>query len=99
MASVPFLLTPTQYKDLPESSTVPLDVSWHMPNTSRNGDQEYLDGPRIPRARRWNMDEIAELRPDKNPLSLTHMLPTIEVFKEACGRSTRSRGPSIGMGH
>ncbi|ORY25659.1 Rhodanese-like domain-containing protein [Naematelia encephala] len=83
-SSVPLLITPEEYKKLPKATTVPLDVSWHMPNSPRSALAEYLSGPRLPHARRWNLDEVAELDVDKNPLSLTHMLPSKEKFREAC---------------
>ena len=56
-----------------------------MPNQPRSALADYLAGPRIPGSRRWDLDEIAELDPRKNPLSLTHMLPSTEAFAEACG--------------
>jgi hypothetical protein len=68
-----------------QSSVVPLDCSWHMPNSDRSALAEYLAGPRLPHARRFDLDEIAELEPDKNPLGLTHMIPSKDKFKEECG--------------
>lgn len=62
---------------------MPLDVSWHMPNSDRSALAEYLSGPRIPHSRRFDLDEVAELDPAKNPLSLTHMLPSAERFRQA----------------
>ncbi|WRT67883.1 uncharacterized protein IL334_004857 [Kwoniella shivajii] len=82
IARVPLLITPEQYQDLPKNTTLPLDVSWHMPNSTRSALSEYLSGPRIPKAKRFDLDEVAELEVDKNPLSLTHMLPTPERFVE-----------------
>lgn len=58
-----------------------------MPNNPRNADQEYLQGPRIPGALRFNLDKVAEHDPAKNPLGLTHMLPSAETFREAVGTS------------
>ncbi len=55
-----------------------------MPNSTRSSVAEYLSGPRLPKARRWDLDEVAELAPEKNPLSLTHMLPSRERFVEEC---------------
>ncbi|RSH91029.1 hypothetical protein EHS25_010205 [Saitozyma podzolica] len=83
-AKVPLLLTPKEYMKLPKSSVVPLDCSWHMPNSDRSALAEYLAGPRLPHARRFDLDEIAELEPDKNPLGLTHMIPSKDKFKEEC---------------
>jgi len=54
-----------------------------MPNSNRSALAEYLSGPRIPNARRFDLDEVAELDPAKNPLSLTHMLPSAETFQAA----------------
>jgi hypothetical protein len=47
---------------------------------------EYLSGPRIPNARRFDLDEVAELAPETNPLSLSHMMPTVERFAEECSK-------------
>lgn len=55
-----------------------------MPNSPRSALAEYLQGPRIPGAKRFDLDEVAEVDIGKNPLSLTHMLPSAEKFKEAC---------------
>ena len=66
---------------------MPLDVSWHMPNSNRSALAEYLTGPRIPNARRFDLDEVAELDIAKNPLSLTHMLPSAETFQAAVRKS------------
>jgi len=54
-----------------------------MPTSPRNADDEFNNGPRIVGARRWDLDKIAETRPDKNPLGLTHMMPTPDVFRAA----------------
>ncbi|ORX37307.1 Rhodanese-like domain-containing protein [Kockovaella imperatae] len=93
--SVPLLISPKQLKELPKNSTIPLDVSWHMPNNPRSALADYLAGPRIPNARRWDLDEVAELDPRKNPLSLTHMLPSKELFAEACGKRGISRDTHV----
>jgi thiosulfate/3-mercaptopyruvate sulfurtransferase len=55
-----------------------------MPNSTRSAVAEYLSGPRIPNARRFDLDEVAELAPETNPLSLGHMMPTVERFAEEC---------------
>ncbi|KAL7423012.1 hypothetical protein Q5752_002311 [Cryptotrichosporon argae] len=81
---VPLLITPHEYKSLPKATTLPLDVSWHMPNSTRSAVAEYLSGPRLPGAKRFDLDEVAELSIKENPLSLGHMLPTAERFAEAC---------------
>jgi len=59
-----------------------------MPNSDRSPLAEYLSGPRIPDARRFDLDEVADLEVKTNPLSLTHMLPTKEVFEKACRMSS-----------
>ncbi|WVQ80679.1 hypothetical protein IAT38_002784 [Cryptococcus sp. DSM 104549] len=79
---VPLLITPKQLQELPKATTLPLDASWHMPGSPRSSVAEYLSGPRIPGALRFDLDEVAELSLDKNPLGLTHMLPSAERFKE-----------------
>ncbi|KAK8858678.1 hypothetical protein IAR55_002907 [Kwoniella newhampshirensis] len=81
---VPLLINAKQYNELPKATTLPLDVTWHMPNSTRSAVAEYLSGPRIPGARRFDLDAVAELEIDKNPLSLTHMLPTGKRFAEEC---------------
>lgn len=58
-----------------------------MPNANRSPFAEYLTGPRIPHARRFDLDDVAELDPGKNPLSLTHMLPSAETFQAALRES------------
>lgn len=67
-----------------QSTTKPIDCSWHMPNSTRSALAEYLSGPRIPNARRFDLDEVAELEPDTNPLSLSHMMPKQERFAQEC---------------
>jgi thiosulfate/3-mercaptopyruvate sulfurtransferase len=67
-----------------QSTTISLDASWHMPNSPRSAMAEYLSGPRLPHARRWDLDAVAELAGAKNPLNLTHMLPSKERFVEEC---------------
>jgi len=57
-----------------------------MPNSTRSAVAEYLSGPRIPNARRFDLDEVAELAPETNPLSLSHMMPTVERFAEECSK-------------
>ncbi|KGB74980.2 mitochondrial import inner membrane translocase subunit TIM10 [Cryptococcus deuterogattii R265] len=84
--SVPLLLTPKQFNSLPKQTTLPLDATWHMPNSPRSALAEYLNGPRIPNALRFDLDEVAELSVDKNPMSLTHMLPSAERFKKELER-------------
>ncbi|TXT15893.1 hypothetical protein VHUM_00396 [Vanrija humicola] len=54
-----------------------------MPTSDRNGNDEFAAGPRLPGAQRFDIDAVAELRPDVNPLALTHMIPTVGVFQDA----------------
>jgi hypothetical protein len=61
MAKANTLLT---IQSLQKKTTKVLDVSWHMPNSSRNPTQEYLAGPRIPGALRWDLDKIANPKTD-----------------------------------
>lgn len=56
-----------------------------MPNSQRNADADFLQGPRIPGALRFNLDKVAEHDKAKNPLGLTHMLPSAETFRDAVG--------------
>jgi thiosulfate/3-mercaptopyruvate sulfurtransferase len=61
-----------------------------MPNSTRSAMAEYLSGPRLPQARRWDLDEVAEMEGEKNLLNLTHMLPSKERFVEECRESLPS---------
>ena len=56
-----------------------------MPSSNRSAVAEYLAGPRILGAKRFDLDTVAELEPARNPLGLGHMLPSAHVFKEALG--------------
>lgn len=77
----PFLLSPAQLKDLRSSTeTVVLDASWHMPNSPRKAKDEFFQ-KRIPNARYLDLDEVAS----PHGLGLKHMLPTGEIFAQACG--------------
>ncbi|WWC88484.1 uncharacterized protein L201_003395 [Kwoniella dendrophila CBS 6074] len=82
IARVPLLISPKEYQSLPKETTRPLDVSWHMPNSKRSATAEFLSGPRLPNAKRFDLDEVAALDLTENPLSLTHMLPKPERFVE-----------------
>ncbi|RXK37700.1 thiosulfate/3-mercaptopyruvate sulfurtransferase [Tremella mesenterica] len=57
-----------------------------MPNSPRSADKEYLSGPRVPKARRFDLDQVADLNKETNPLGLGHMMPTGEKFAEECGK-------------
>jgi thiosulfate/3-mercaptopyruvate sulfurtransferase len=58
-----------------------------MPTSPRNANEEFNSGPRLVNARRFDLDKVAETRPEKNPLGLTHMMPTAQVFRDATSES------------
>ncbi|KAF0553533.1 Rhodanese-like protein [Gigaspora margarita] len=60
-------------------SIIPVDGSWHMPNTNRNAYEEYFK-TRLKNARFFGIDEIKDKTTD-----LPHMLPTPKDFAEAVG--------------
>jgi thiosulfate/3-mercaptopyruvate sulfurtransferase len=71
-----------------------------MPNSPRDPNHEYLKGPRIPHAIRWDLDLIATKSDaaasaeepsswkdsvfSSNPLGLGHMFPSPATFAQAC---------------
>jgi thiosulfate/3-mercaptopyruvate sulfurtransferase len=57
-----------------------------MPNSPRSSLAEYLSGPRIPGARRFDLDHVAELglEEGQNPMGFGHMMPSLERFREEC---------------
>lgn len=79
-----------------QETTRILDVSWHMPSSPRNPTEEYLAGPRIPHAHRWDLDQIAESSEGAGgPAGLGHMMPSAERFVAACGAwSGRAHRPA-----
>lgn len=85
---VPLLLSPSALSKLLSGPSPPklLDASWHMPNLSppRSGTQEYLSGPRLPGAFRWDVDQIATRGPSVR--GLPHMMPDPPTFAKACTR-------------
>jgi thiosulfate/3-mercaptopyruvate sulfurtransferase len=68
-----------QLSDIPANASF-VDVSWHMPNSPRNGYQEFLK-KRIPKARFLDLDQVAS----PNDLGLKHMMPPAEAFASYCG--------------
>ncbi len=58
---------------------VVLDASWHMPDTGRDPDAEFLEA-HIPGARRFDIDTIAD-----TDSGLPHTLPSPERFAEMVG--------------
>jgi thiosulfate/3-mercaptopyruvate sulfurtransferase len=87
MSYRPYVLSPVQLKEMlstdSKNDVALLDVSWHMPNSSRNAEKEYAER-HIETARRLDLDEVAS----PHELGLKHMMPTPETFAKACG--TRS---------
>jgi thiosulfate/3-mercaptopyruvate sulfurtransferase len=53
-----------------------IDGSWHMPTSSRNARLEYIQGPRIPGALYFDIDDISS--PSTN--NLPHMKPNSRLF-------------------
>lgn len=81
----PLVITPAQLHNLKndpnvhERDLIVLDASWHMPNSPRNADQEYL-ARHIPSSRFLNIDRVAS----PHPLNLAHMMPDPKTFATAC---------------
>ncbi len=73
------VIDPQQLSELATEGTVPIDVSWFMPNVARDPSAEFLQN-RIPRARRLDLDVVAS----GHPLGLKHMMPSPMDFAEAC---------------
>jgi thiosulfate/3-mercaptopyruvate sulfurtransferase len=55
-----------------------IDGSWHMPTSSRNARLEYIQGPRIPGALYFDIDDISS--PSTTNINLPHMKPTSRLF-------------------
>ncbi|EIM19417.1 Rhodanese-like protein [Wallemia mellicola CBS 633.66] len=83
------ILKPRQLSEL--KNFIALDASWHMPNSDRNPEQEYLQ-KHLPKARRWNLDKIAAPHPNA---FVGHMLPTPEIFAQACSNFGIERNSQI----
>ena len=85
----PLVVTPAQLHKLQAENNattqdlVVLDASWHMPNSPRKGDQEYLAG-HIPSAKFLDIDRVAS----PHPLNLAHMMPDPKTFVDACCMTT-----------
>ena len=85
----PLVVTPAQLHKLQAENSattqdlVVLDASWHMPNSPRKGDQEYLAG-HIPSAKFLDIDRVAS----PHPLNLAHMMPDPKTFVDACCMTT-----------
>ena len=76
----PLVLTPRQLSTLDPTEISVLDASWHMPNSPRNAQEEFLKR-HIPGAKYLNLDEVAS----SHELGLKHMMPSPETFALACG--------------
>lgn len=87
----PYVLSPQQLRELqveaPEDGLTILDASWNMPNNPRDALKEFRQ-EHIPGAHRLDLDEVAS----PHDLGLKHMLPTPEIFAEACGTSSKYTG-------
>nr|VWO96643.1 Sulfurtransferase [Ganoderma boninense] len=81
----PLIITPAQLHNLKndpsvqERDLVVLDASWHMPNSPRKADEEYL-ARHIPSSRFLDIDRVASA----HPLNLAHMMPHPHAFAKAC---------------
>ncbi|CAO1636845.1 unnamed protein product [Parajaminaea phylloscopi] len=84
-AMVPLVISPKQLAAvLPEVKV--LDATWFMPNLTpkRDANREYLAGPRIPGALRWDPDFIATT--GVTVRGLPHMMPVPSFFAQECSR-------------
>lgn len=82
-SAAPFVLSPSQAHALIQSENASvklLDATWFMPNTPRNARQEFASR-RLPGAQFLDLDEVAS----PHALGLKHMMPTEQVFSDACG--------------
>ena len=88
----PLVITPAQLHNLKndpnvqERDLVVLDASWHMPNSPRKADEEYL-ARHIPSSRFLNIDRVAS----SNPLNLPHMMPDPKTFATSCCKDMATR--------
>ncbi|KAI0690688.1 Rhodanese-like protein [Cytidiella melzeri] len=89
----PYVLSPHQLQDLRDegdSDIAILDASWHMPNSPRDANREFMS-QHIPQARRLDLDQVSS----DHPLGLKHMLPTPDVFAKACEELGISRSSHV----
>ena len=66
-------------KNLNNDGVIILDCSWHLPNTNRSGEKEFLS-ERIPGAIFFNIDDISD---PKSPYP--HMIPNEKEFSLKVG--------------
>lgn len=78
----PLALSPRNLRDLRarRRDVVVLDASWHMPNSPRKAQHEFL-AKRIVGALYLDLDDVAS----PHELGLKHMMPSSESFARACG--------------
>lgn len=86
--NVPLVVTSPQLQSMMAAQSSPddlvvLDASWHMPNSPRKADEEFL-ASHIPSARFLEIDRVAS----PHPLSLPHMMPDSQTFVNACCKNT-----------
>lgn len=74
-----FVTTDWLAQHLSDPNLVVVDASWHMPNTARNAQAEYLAG-HIPGAVFFDIDGIAD-----TSIDLPHMLPAPNDFSRMVG--------------
>ncbi|KAI0932465.1 hypothetical protein AcV7_000430 [Taiwanofungus camphoratus] len=75
----PLVVSPAQLRSLAPSSVSVFDASWHMPGSPRSARDEFI-AQRVPNAQFLDLDEVAS----PHELGLKHMMPSPEVFAEAC---------------
>lgn len=83
--AAPLLVSPQDLNSISASNkdVVALDVSWFMPGSPRNPNEEF-EQKRLPvNARRFDVDEVAS----SHPLGLKHMMPSASQFAGACSES------------
>ena len=76
----PLVSTSWLAQNLGANHLVVLDASWHMPNSGRNGRQEYQNC-HIKNAQFFDIDEIADTACD-----LPHMMPNEAKFAQIIGQ-------------
>jgi len=79
----PLLVNPSNVTE----GSIPVDASWHVPNSPRKAREEFLK--RLPQARFLDLDEVAK----EHALGLKHMIPDPKVFAKYCGEHPRPRPP------
>nr|XP_019047904.1 hypothetical protein I302_04524 [Kwoniella bestiolae CBS 10118]OCF26834.1 hypothetical protein I302_04524 [Kwoniella bestiolae CBS 10118] len=90
--STELVITPTD-PIISHPDTVVLDASWlYEPDPpTRDAYKEFQDGPRLPGARFWSLDDISEPHPERYAL----MLPSPERFARFAGNHGVSEGSHV----